>query len=84
MRVGIHVRHWEGAPHDVVALAREAERLGLDSVWASETWGSDAIVLATWVAAHTGRIGVGVGAAQMPARTPVGAAGSIASSPSRC
>lgn len=74
MRVGIHVRHWEGAPHDVVSLAREAERLGLDSVWVSETWGSDAMVLATWIAAHTQRIDLGVGVAQMPARTPANAA----------
>jgi F420-dependent oxidoreductase-like protein len=73
VRIGIHVRHWEGAPHDVVAPAREAEALGLDSVWTSETWGSDAIVLATWIAAHTERIGVGVGVAQMPARTPANA-----------
>jgi F420-dependent oxidoreductase-like protein len=74
VRIGIHLRHWEGTPRDLVPLAREAERLGLDSVWMSETWGSDAIVLATWVAAHTERIGVGVGVAQMPARTPTNAA----------
>jgi F420-dependent oxidoreductase-like protein len=73
VRVGIHVRHWEGTPHDVASLAREAERLGLDSVWVSETWGSDALVLATWIAAHTRRIDVGVGVAQMPARTPASA-----------
>jgi F420-dependent oxidoreductase-like protein len=74
VRIGIHLRHWEGTPRDLVPLAREAERLGLDSVWMSETWGSDAIVLATWVAAHTERIDVGVGVAQMPARTPANAA----------
>ncbi|HEY8018003.1 MAG TPA: LLM class F420-dependent oxidoreductase [Actinomycetota bacterium] len=74
MRIGIHLRHWEGTPRDLVPLAREAEALGLDSVWMSETWGSDAMVLATWVAAHTERIGVGVGVAQMPARTPANAA----------
>ena len=74
MRIGIHLRHWEGTPHDLVAPAREAERLGLDSVWVSETWGSDAVVLATWVAAHTERIDVGLGVAQMPARTPANAA----------
>ncbi len=73
MRIGIHLRHWEGTPHDLVPLALEAERLGLDSVWMSETWGSDAMVLATWVAAHTERIDVGLGVAQMPARTPANA-----------
>ncbi|MEO8477426.1 MAG: LLM class F420-dependent oxidoreductase [Actinomycetota bacterium] len=74
MRIGIHLRHWEGTPHDLVPLAREAERLSLDSVWVSETWGSDAMVLTTWLAAHTERIGVGVGVAQMPGRTPANAA----------
>jgi len=57
-----------------VPLAREAETLAVDSVWMSETWGSDAMVLATWVAAHTERIDVGLGVAQMPARTPANAA----------
>jgi len=74
VRVGIHVGHWEGTPRDLVPLAQAAERLGLDSVWTSETWGSDAIVLATWMASHTTRIGIGVGVAQMAARTPANAA----------
>jgi F420-dependent oxidoreductase-like protein len=74
MRIGVHVGHWEGEPHDVVALAREAERSGLDSVWVSETWGSDAVVLATAIAAGTERIGVGTGVLQMPARTPTSVA----------
>ncbi len=66
----MHVGHWEGRPHDVVALAREAESCGLDSVWVSETWGSDTVSLASWIAAHTSRIDVGTGVLQMPARTP--------------
>jgi len=70
MRVGVHVGHWEGRPHDVATLAREAESCGLDSVWVSETWGSDAVVLATAVATSTTRIGVGTAVLQMPARTP--------------
>lgn len=70
MRVGVHVGHWEGRPHDVVALAREAESCGLDSVWVSETWGSDAVALAAAIAAETERIGVGTAVLQMPARTP--------------
>jgi F420-dependent oxidoreductase-like protein len=70
VRVGIHLGHWEGAPHDVAALAVEAERAGLDSVWTSETWGSDGLVLLAWIAARTERIGLGSGIAQMPARTP--------------
>src|SRR6476619_5795632 len=74
MRVGVHLRHWDRTPHDVAALAKLAEDVGLESVWISETWGSDATVLATWIAAHTSRIAIGTGILQMPARTPAAAA----------
>ena len=74
MRIGIHVGHWEGRPHDVAELAVEAERAGFDSVWTSETWGSDGAVLLAWIAAHTDRIGLGAGVLQMPARSPAAAA----------
>jgi F420-dependent oxidoreductase-like protein len=74
MRIGVHLRHWDRTPHDVAALARLAEDVGLESVWVSETWGSDATVLATWIAAHTSRIAIGTGILQMPARTPAAAA----------
>jgi F420-dependent oxidoreductase-like protein len=74
MRIGVHLRHWEGRPHDVAALATLAEDVGLGSVWVSETWGSDATVLAAWIAARTSRIAIGTGVLQMPARTPAAAA----------
>ncbi|HEX6844502.1 MAG TPA: LLM class F420-dependent oxidoreductase [Actinomycetota bacterium] len=74
MRVGVHLRHWDRTPHDVAGLARLAEEVGLESVWVSETWGSDATVLAAWIAAHTSRIAIGTGVLQMPARTPAAAA----------
>jgi F420-dependent oxidoreductase-like protein len=74
MRIGVHLRHWEGRPHDIAGLATLAEDVGLESVWVSETWGSDATVLAAWIAAHTTRIAIGTGVLQMPARTPAAAA----------
>ena len=74
MRIGVHLRHWDREPHDVAALAKLAEDVGLDSVWVSETWGSDATVLAAWIAAHTSRIAIGTGVLQMPARTPAATA----------
>jgi len=48
----------------------EAERLGFDSVWSSEAYGSDAVTPAAWVLARTTRIKVGTAIMQMPARTP--------------
>ena len=74
MRIGIHLGHWERRPHDVAGLAAEAERAGFDSVWVSETWGSDATVLLATIASRTERIGIGAGILQMPARTPAAAA----------
>jgi F420-dependent oxidoreductase-like protein len=74
VRIGVHVGHWERRPHDVGRLAVEAERAGLDSVWVSETWGSDAIVLLAWIAARTQRIAIGSGVLQAPARTPAATA----------
>jgi len=74
MRIGVHLRHWDRTPHDVAALAKLAEDVGLDSVWVSETWGSDATDLVTWIAAHTSRIAIGTGILQMPARTPAATA----------
>jgi F420-dependent oxidoreductase-like protein len=51
-------------------LIKEADRLGFDSVWAAEAYGSDAFTPLAWIAAQTERIKVGSGIAQMPARTP--------------
>jgi Luciferase-like monooxygenase len=48
----------------------EAERLGFDSVWTSEAYGSDAVTPAAWVPARTTRIQIGTAIMQMPARTP--------------
>ena len=48
----------------------EAERLGFDSIWTSEAYGSDAVTPAAWVLARTTRIKVGTAIMQMPARTP--------------
>jgi F420-dependent oxidoreductase-like protein len=54
----------------VVALAELAERAGLDSVWAAEAYGADAVTLLSFIAGRTSRIGLGSGIMQMPARTP--------------
>jgi F420-dependent oxidoreductase-like protein len=52
----------------------EAERLGYDSVWTSEAYGTDAVSTAAWILARTTRIRVGTAIMQMPARTPTCAA----------
>ncbi|SMF34112.1 LLM class F420-dependent oxidoreductase [Streptomyces sp. Amel2xC10] len=71
MRLGLALGYWGRGPDPGhVELAREAERLGYDSVWTAESWGSDAFTPLTWIAAHTTRIGLGTAVAQMAARSP--------------
>jgi F420-dependent oxidoreductase-like protein len=57
-------------PADLVPLVREAERLGFDSVWAAEAWGTDAVTVLAWVGASTSRIKLGSAIMQIPGRTP--------------
>ncbi len=57
-----------------IAEVMEAERLGFDSVWTSEAYGTDAVSTAAWILARTTRIRVGTAIMQMPARTPTCAA----------
>jgi F420-dependent oxidoreductase-like protein len=52
----------------------EAERLGFDSVWSAESYGSDAVTPAAWIAARTTRIHVGTGIMQIGGRTPAATA----------
>ncbi|MEU4462274.1 LLM class F420-dependent oxidoreductase [Streptomyces sp. NPDC024017] len=71
MRLGLALGYWGRGPSPGhVPLAQEAERLGYDSVWTAESWGSDAFTPLTWIAAHTSRIRLGTAVAQMAARSP--------------
>jgi F420-dependent oxidoreductase-like protein len=51
-------------------MVQEADKLGYDSVWVAEAYGSDAVTVLTWFAAHTKNIKLGSGIMQMTARTP--------------
>jgi F420-dependent oxidoreductase-like protein len=77
MRLGYSMSYWGGTglgPADHLTLVREAERLGYDSVWAAETYGTDPVSLLAWLAGRTERIGLGTGVLQMTGRRPVVAA----------
>jgi F420-dependent oxidoreductase-like protein len=74
MKLGI-VLGYSGAEMSLpIELVLEAERLGFDSVWTSEAYGSDAVTPAAWLLAQTRRIKVGTAIMQMSARTPAMAA----------
>jgi F420-dependent oxidoreductase-like protein len=62
------------SPADLFPLVQEAERLGFDSVWVAEAWGTDAVSVLGWLAARTERIKLGSAIMQMPGRTPANTA----------
>jgi len=51
-------------------LILEAEKIGYESVWSAEAWGSDAVTPIAWILAQTSRIKAGTAIMQMAARTP--------------
>src|SRR5262249_61386047 len=61
-------------PADLFPLVAEAERLGFDSVWVAEAWGTDAVSVLGWLAARTERIKLGSAIMQIPGRSPANAA----------
>ena len=61
-------------PADLFPLVEEAERLGFDSVWVAEAWGTDAVSVLGWLAGRTERIKLGSAIMQIPGRTPANTA----------
>ena len=70
MRLGLMVGYWMFGPEDPIDMVLEAERLGFDSVWTAEAYGSDAISYLCWLGARTKKIKLGTGILQISARTP--------------
>ena len=59
-------------PHhpEAVAFAREAERIGVASLWVPEVWGYDALTGLAFLAAQTTTIGLGTFVVQLGSRSP--------------
>ena len=75
VQLGLVWGYWGARPpSDLVSLTQEAERLGFDTVWSAESWGSDAFSPLVYLAAHTERIRLGTGIVQLAARTPTATA----------
>ena len=71
MQLGLHIGYWGlglTAPQQL-ELVLEAERLGYDSVWTAEAYGSDAATILAWLAQATTRIKLGSAIFQMPGRS---------------
>jgi F420-dependent oxidoreductase-like protein len=72
MKLGVHIGYWGFglSSEEQLQIVQEAERLGYDSVWAAEAYGSDAATVLAWLAAGTERIKLGSAIFQMPGRSP--------------
>jgi F420-dependent oxidoreductase-like protein len=71
MKLGVHVGYWGlgMGPQDQLQVVQEAERLGYDSVWTAEAYGSDAATVLAWLAAQTTTLKLGSAIFQMPGRS---------------
>ncbi len=74
MRLGLMLGYWMMGPEDPIDLVLEAERLGFDSVWTAEAYGSDCFSPLCWIGARTSKIKLGTAVMQISARTPACAA----------
>jgi F420-dependent oxidoreductase-like protein len=74
LKLGLMLGYWAADPWDPIDLVLEAERLGYDSVWTAEAYGSDAFSPLCWIGARTSRIKLGTGLVQISARTPAAVA----------
>src|SRR5262245_4624449 len=68
LRLGLTTAGADGPA--IIALAREAERLGFDSTWCGESYGVDAVTRLAWIGGQTTRIRLGSSILQVPARAP--------------
>ena len=75
MKLGLNTGYWAGGPPPgVTETIAEAERLGFDSVWTAEAYGSDCLTPLAWWGASTERIRLGTAIVQMSARQPAATA----------
>ncbi len=75
LKLGMALGYWgPNAPTDIISSAVEAEKLGYDSLWTAEAYGSDALSPLAYVASHTSKIKLGTSVVQLSARTPTATA----------
>jgi F420-dependent oxidoreductase-like protein len=75
LKLGLNTGYWAGGPPPgIVETIAEAERLGFDSIWAAEAYGSDCLTPLAWWGASTERLKLGSAIVQMSARQPAATA----------
>ncbi len=71
LKLGFQIGYWGAQPPaGFPDLLVEAERLGYDSFWTAEAYGSDALTPLAWWGSATSRIKLGTSICQLSARSP--------------
>jgi F420-dependent oxidoreductase-like protein len=75
LKLGLNTGYWSaGPPPGIAETVAEAERLGFDSLWTAEAYGSDVLTPLAWWGAATAKLRLGTALVQMSARTPAATA----------
>jgi F420-dependent oxidoreductase-like protein len=75
LKLGLNTGYWgAGPPPGVEDAIAEADRLGFDSVWTAEAYGSDGLTPLAWWGSKTKNVRLGTAIMQMSARQPAAAA----------
>src|SRR3979490_590388 len=75
LKLGLNTGYWAGGPPPgAVEAIAEAERLGFDSIWTAEAYGSDCLTPLAWWGASTQRLKLGTASVQMAGPQPAATA----------
>ncbi len=72
MKLGLIIGYWpsSGPPPDAAEQIAAAERLGFDSIWTSEAYGSDCFTPLAWWGSQTRHAKLGTAITQISAAPP--------------
>ena len=75
LKLGLNTGYWAGGPpQGVTETIAEAEKLGFDSIWTAEAYGSDGLTPLAWWGSDTRSLKLGTAITQMSARQPAATA----------
>jgi F420-dependent oxidoreductase-like protein len=75
LKLGLNTGYWgAGPPPGAEEAILEADRLGFDSIWTAEAYGSDVLTPLAWWGSKTKNVRLGTAIMQMSARQPAAAA----------